>query len=218
MYIVNILILLALASCGNYSESSGFNEENFSRDLSERVTFDIIKKNILTPHCISCHQQYANYESVASGISSISNAVISNRMPKNAPVLSNGKKSLLEAWIIAGLPREIGQPPSPPVDPKLEATWVSLSTKVFYPKCLACHNPQGQAKFLDLSTRQAFFSQRNRDFGGETLINFEQPEQSYLISVITDPQEPMPPTWSNIELLSEDEINTITEWITQGLP
>ena len=67
--------------------------------------------------------------------------------------------------------------------------------------------------FLDLSTRQNFFDQRHN-----LLNNFEDVENSYLIEIITDPEEPMPPTWSNIERLNEEEVKTLIEWIKKGLP
>ncbi len=211
-----LAILFILTSCGNYSETKGVLEDSFSRNLDAPIDFETINEAIIQPHCISCHQQYSTYDGVKNEANSILNAVTTNRMPKNTAPLSNSKKELLAAWVAAGTP--LGTDAPPPVNQKLEATWVSLSSKVFFPKCLVCHNPQGQAKFLDLSSRQAFFEQRDRDFGGEKLLNFEQPEESYLISVINDPFEPMPPIWSNIEQLKPEEVEVIIEWIEKGLP
>lgn len=216
MKMILISIIFILTSCGNYSEQKGVLEDTFNRNLDAPLDFKAISDNIIKPHCLSCHQQYSSYEGVKNEISNILNAVESNRMPKNAAPLSRGKKELLAAWAAAGAPQGAGTPP--PANEELEATWVSLSSKVFFPKCLVCHNPQGQAKFLDLSTRQAFFEQRDREFGGEKLLNFEQPEESYLISVINDPFEPMPPVWSNIEQLKPEEVEVIIEWIEKGLP
>jgi len=213
-----LALFFIFTSCGNYTETKGVLEDTFSRNLNTPIDFKTINEAIIQPHCLSCHQQYATYAGVKNEASNILNAVTSNRMPKNASPLSAAKKELLAAWVAAGAPQGGSTTTPPPANDKLEATWVSLSSKVFYPKCLVCHNPQGQAKFLDLSTRQAFFEQRNRDFGGETLLNFEHPDESYLITVITDPDEPMPPVWSNLELLKTEEIEVIIEWIEKGLP
>lgn len=215
---MKILVLLSiLTSCGNYTETKGVLEDTFSRNLGAPIDFKTINEAIIQPHCITCHQQYATYDGVKNEANNILNAVNSNRMPKNAAPLSSAKKQLLAMWVAAGAPQG-GENPTPPPNDKLEATWVSLSAKVFFPKCLVCHNPQGQAKFLDLSSRQAFFEQRNRDFGGETLLDFDHPSESYLLTVITDPDEPMPPVWSNLELLKQQEIEVIIEWIEKGLP
>lgn len=212
-----LVLLFILTSCGNYTETKGVLEDTFSRNLDAPIDFKTINEAIIQPHCITCHQQYATYEGVKNEANNILNAVNSNRMPKNAAPLSSAKKQLLAMWVAAGAPQG-GENPTPPPNDKLEATWVSLSAKVFFPKCLVCHNPQGQAKFLDLSSRQAFFEQRNRDFGGETLLDFDHPSESYLLTVITDPDEPMPPVWSNLELLKPQEIEVIIEWIKKGLP
>ena len=71
----------------------------------------------------------------------------------------------------------------------------------------------GKQSFLDLSTRQKFFDRRH-----DLLNNFEDVENSYLIEVITDPDEPMPPPYSNIERLNEEEVKTLIDWIKKGLP
>lgn len=81
------------------------------------------------------------------------------------------------------------------------------------PKCIQCHNPDGIAGFLDLSSRQKFFEQRH-----ELLNNFEDVESNHLVKAITGPEASMPPTWSGIEQLNEEEVKTLIEWIKKGLP
>ena len=82
---------------------------------------------------------------------------------------------------------------------------------VFVPKCQVCHNENGQASFLDLSSREVFLA---NDF----LFDTENPGGSYLVEVIEDPEEPMPPTWSNIPVLTDEEKQKVREWIGAGLP
>lgn len=188
-------------------------QESFSNDFSS------IKEIVFSPSCISCHQQYNNYASVLREISAIQNAVFANRMPKSGPALNENQKSVLNAWIKKGAPEFKGTPALPNVISSLEPTWTSVSENTLFPKCLVCHNPQGQAKFLDLSSRQIIFINRNRLFAeGSKLIDFDFPEKSYLLEVLQDDEEPMPPKWSNIPRLSDDELKNIARWITLGLP
>ena len=50
------------------------------------------------------------------------------------------------------------------------------------------------------------------------MFDFENPEQSYMLEVIQDPLEPMPPLDSGIPQLTEEEIAVLQEWIRLGLP
>lgn len=215
-----LVLMLFLASCGNYQNDSSFKVRDIQ--LSEvELDFATIKSAILTPHCISCHSQYSSYNGIRRDISTIVAVVDNERMPKNAPALSSNLKELLRAWNERGAPEFAGQDPGEPIPVELTPDWKSISENIFVPKCVVCHNPQGQAKFLDLSSRQVIFDARNRLFGDDQkLINLEAPENSYLISVVLDEFEPMPPPppFSNFGRLSELEVSTITKWIELGLP
>ena len=212
---MNFLFLvfsLLLISCGNSLEfkedpSTRFRGNFEARDLS----FSVIKERILNNNCIQCHKAYDDYQTVLSEKDKILNAVLSDRMPKDAPPLANNLKGLLSAWVKAGAPA--GQLPPQQDSGKLEPTWASLSKRVFFPKCVQCHNPNGQAKFMDLSTRQRFFEEREYLLG-----NFEDVKNSYLLEILTDPNEPMPPEWTDLGRLSEEELKVIKEWIEKGLP
>ncbi|NJL23880.1 MAG: hypothetical protein HC902_00960 [Calothrix sp. SM1_5_4] len=139
-------------------------------------------------------------------------------MPKTGGPLSNSLKELLKAWVDAGAPEFAGQAPiSEPIE--ILPEWNSIYDHIISSRCLVCHNPNGQAKFLDLSTRQAIFSSRDRIFGdGKKLIDFTNPDQSYLIEVTQDEVEPMPPVWSSIRRLNDEEIRVLKQWIRLGLP
>jgi mono/diheme cytochrome c family protein len=106
---------------------------------------------------------------------------------------------------------------TPQVSQELKATSQSLWSLVFNPRCVACHNPSGQARFLDLSSPEVVRSQRDRLFGEEKLIDESEPANSYLIKVILDPVEPMPPISSGLTQLNKNEITAIEEWIRDGL-
>jgi hypothetical protein len=137
-------------------------------------------------------------------------------MPKRGPELSEKLKTILREWISAGAPSGDDTAPS---DDVYGPNWKTVSQKIFIPKCLVCHNPEGQAKFLDLSSRQVIFNARNTSFEDDRkLINIEEPDKSYLVDVIVDEDEPMPPKWSNISTLSSEDVILIKEWISLGLP
>lgn len=206
------LFFFILTSCGNSIEFKEQPDEFFQGDFPlSALTFDNVNEQILQKSCTQCHLGYSDYQSVFNEREKILKAVLENRMPKNAPALNNELKGLLAAWVEVGAPRGASGNQEPPQ--QLEPTWESLSMKVFFPKCVQCHNPNGQASFLDLSDRQKFFDVRD-----DLLNNFEDVENSFLIEVLRDPEEPMPPGYSGLDPLSEEEITTIIEWIQKGLP
>lgn len=225
--IITFLTLsLILSSCSNL-----FNQSETPLDLplkdpivqdtssSSSLDFESVKKTVFSARCTSCHQQYNTYQGVFRELAAIESAVNTHRMPKSGGPLSELQRSLLLSWIAKGAPEKEGSTGdlNPPFI--LEANWKSISENIITPKCLVCHNPLGQAKFLDLSTRQKIYDSRNRIFGsGQKLINLESPNQSYLVDILLDEEEPMPPVWSNIPRLSVNEIEIIKQWINLGLP
>ena len=215
-----ILAYLTLSACGNYSEKK-IKEETISLSAQEELSsdFNSIKKIIFSSRCTTCHQQYETYSGVSRELPAIAEAINSDRMPKSGGPLTVSQKNLLTRWIEKGAP-ENNNGLTIPVNPVvLESNWTSISENIIFPKCLVCHSSQGQAKFLDLSTRQDFFLNRDRIFAnGTKLINFEVSENSYLIQILKDPEEPMPPVWSKIPRLTETEIATLNKWIALGLP
>jgi hypothetical protein len=44
--------------------------------------------------------------------------------------------------------------PLPIEENQLLPTWESLSKNIFIPKCVVCHNPSGQAPWIDVSNRE----------------------------------------------------------------
>lgn len=211
---------LFLSSCGNYLEQKK-TEPKLAQSEQEQLSSDFasVKELVFSASCVSCHQQYNNYQGIIRELPAIQSAVASNRMPKSGGPLTDNQKAILFAWIAKGAPDQTGSSSEPVPSIKLEPTWKSLSENVIFPKCLVCHNPQGQAKFLDLSNRQVIFDNRNRIFGsGSKFIDFDMPEKSYLLQILNDDEEPMPPVWSNIPRLTKDELETLTLWLSLGLP
>ncbi len=53
---------------------------------------------------------------------------------------------------------------------------------------------------------------------GAKLINFDKVQESYLLQILINEDEPMPQISSKIPRLSETELTGITQWIELGLP
>lgn len=199
---------LILSSCGERSPLQFDVKEELP--LSGELNFSSVRAAILRPKCVSCHRQYDTYAGVKPDLEKIIAAVESDRMPKNALALSPNQKDFLRKWVSLGAPA--GDLPEPTDDETLKPNWASLEGKLFGPKCIQCHNPNGEAKFLDLSARSEIWKERQK------LFNFDDPGASYFIEVISDVDEPMPPAYSGLPRLSSEEINVLKKWIGDGLP
>lgn len=215
-------VLLLVTGCGAAAESKGGGTPpgpvSGPGPAKASADFATVKSQVFAPRCVQCHAQYESYGGVQRELAAIRSAVETNRMPKTGGPLSKEQKDLLFAWIASGAPEKSegsSETPAPVLEPK----WESVSANIFVPKCQVCHNPNGQAKFLDLSTREALTAAGNREFGdGKKLLDPASPDESYLIEVVLDPEEPMPPTWSNIDRLNAEEVRVLKEWIRLNLP
>ncbi len=137
------------------------NEEQSVKELD----FANLQQKIFTPRCVACHTQYATYFGVKRELVAIRDSVKHNRMPKVGGPLSDELKSSLEQWILAGAPEKEGETPKPDPSAKLEPKWISIFDNIIAPRCLVCHNPNGQASYLDLSTIEAVEAARDGIFG-----------------------------------------------------
>ena len=213
---------LMLLGCGNFFREKGSSSTLLTPDEGASaigtIAFDEVNQKIFAPHCIQCHSNYANFTSVKLNISNILASVEQNRMPKNAPPLSEDLKNLLRTWIAEGVNETLSEDSqTPPVDEDpgtLKPTWASLSLNIFESKCLICHRPGGQAPWIDFSNRASM---------AKTLlkhIDFKNPDESNLVIRLRDTEEPMPPLppQSTIPQLSEEEIQMVVDWIKAGVP
>lgn len=207
-----------IVGCGNFFRDKSPAGPDLISSTKASVDFAEVKNRVLTPHCLTCHSNYANFVSVKSSATAILSAVEQDRMPKNAPPLPEDLKNLLRTWVAEGanefLDSALGETMPEEEVSGLVPTWSSLSVRIFEPKCLVCHSPGGQAPWVDFSSRAAM---------AKTLIkhiNFKNPEESNLIVRLTDPEEPMPPPppQSNITQLTLEEVQVVIEWINAGLP
>ncbi len=207
--ILTLLLSTLFYSCGNSQE---FKEAPLSPIINnlETTTFEDVKAEVFEASCIQCHSTYDQYDVISSDLDAITNSIRSLRMPKNGSLTSQ-QMDVFNKWISAGAPGPTTTvAPQKPIE--LEATYESVNQLIFAKRCTVCHSPQGQVPFLDLSSRFAIFEQRNY------LLDFENPDRSYLLEVIQDPFEPMPPKDSPFEQLSDKEIKVLQRWIGLGMP
>ncbi len=89
-----------------------------------------------------------------------------------------------------------------------------MSLHVFEPKCFVCHNPRGEAPWVDFTNRSTMFKTLLKHF------DFADPKNSLLVKRLKDPEEPMPPLppFSYLPQLTPYEISKVVEWIENGLP
>ncbi len=216
---IGTLVLIAAGCVDPYSESPRRDRSGPKEKESQQIGFDEVRTRIFEPHCVRCHAHYESYDGVTRDLAGISTAIASGRMPKGAGRLDEESRSLLTAWIEGGAQKDAKDPapPKPPVQ-NLEPRWESLAASVFAPKCMSCHNPNGQARFLDLTSRFAIFAARDKRVGAMKLIDFDSPAESALLIVLRDEEEPMPPAESGMPRLSNVEIGTIETWIATGMP
>ncbi|MCF8059278.1 MAG: hypothetical protein K9K67_08280 [Bacteriovoracaceae bacterium] len=177
------------------------------------LDFSKVSTSVFKPHCINCHGSFNDYSVVKSKINIIVDKVRTNQMPLGSTLAPN-LKAILFDWAAAGAP-QVGTGPLPVPDPipaPLSPTYESLKTHVLSQKCIACHNPQGRARFLDFSTYEAMSA-----YGGR-LFDFRRPERSDIIKGILDDEEPMPPLGSPFDQVTREEINVLIQWIRLGIP
>ena len=220
--IIKLIAGFVLASCSDIA-----NQEKARLVLAPRgqvsetavLDFETVNIKIFSVRCVGCHQQYSTYQGVFKELTAIQDAVKNNRMPKSGRPLDNAQKELLAKWISGGAPEKSDGLIPPDTPEILEPNWNSLLANLIVPKCLVCHNPNGQAKFLDLSTRQKIYDSRNRLFADNIkLINLDSIDQSYLLQILSDVEEPMPPVWSKISRLTVNESLVFKQWLALGLP
>lgn len=196
--LASLLIIITACRVPPTTGNLEFEEIKIAAPL-ETIDFEVIKQEILEPQCVQCHPAYSNYNNVKADLAAIQRSIETDRMPKDAPALEGNLKLLLAEWISLGAPSKVIPKPI-----ALAPNWKSLSEKVFFPKCAQCHNPAGQAAFLDLSTYEA--------------LKALPIDVDYLFEVITDPEQPMPPTWSNIAPVEAKQLEVMMQWFEQDLP
>mgnify|MGYP003683214727 CR=1 FL=1 len=147
-----LIVLLSVAGCGNYKDvKNAPSEKPIAQVVKTKLDFATIKKEILKPNCIECHEgrhiAYESYAVVKASLSGIINRVTTKNtsllMPKGGPALSKDAIAKLKEWMAAGAPefaeesKEDVKEPSEPVVSGID--FKMIKEKVLKPNCIACH-------------------------------------------------------------------------------
>jgi mono/diheme cytochrome c family protein len=187
---------------------------------SQDLDFATIQARVLRPHCMNCHGNFGDYTTVKNKIDIIVDKVRTDQMPLGSKLAAD-LKTILFQWAADGAPQTgTGPNPNPtpptpgpvPVPVPLEPTFKSINFHILQKKCIACHNPNGRARFLDMSSYQAIRANQGR------LFDFRRPERSDIVDEITDDEEPMPPRSSSFSPVTAQELKTLIQWIRNGIP
>ena len=206
------VLVWALGACSTDAEHGDGSGAFGNRGLNKVVVLDFpsISASILQPQCVKCHARYDDYAAVVAEWDSIIDSITTGRMPKAANRLQPDQIAVLNAWAANGFPYMVGE--EPPEQIELAPYWASVSERIFQPHCIACHGPNGEADWIDFTNYESILEKKDEFF------NIAEPRNSYMIEVILDPAEPMPPLESNVPSLSQDQIRVLLDWIGQDLP
>lgn len=223
-----LLLSLCVSSCSYNHEKDGgspspqYGTSNTPGNTPGAPDYATVRDRIFTPKCIGCHgagghsPELDNYDSIKGSLTDIQTYAMDRKeMPPRKP-LPDDLQKLLGAWITAGAPETTAQgpatPPSPTPSPvliPLAPTYTSIRANIFVDKCLTCHKAGSFAEDVPLDTYDSALNE----------VDVGNPSGSDLYKAITnsDPKKRMPPAVSG-KILSATEIQTISDWISQGAP
>ncbi|MCB0420127.1 MAG: hypothetical protein KDD61_03975 [Bdellovibrionales bacterium] len=111
------------------------------------VGFEQIRKEILEPHCLNCHEKrhssYSNYSVVRLASQRILQRIASKdpkkvMPPRSSEGLNEDQIRLLTEWIEAGAPRIANKPSLP--EPENNVYFDRVKKDLLEPRCIGCHS------------------------------------------------------------------------------
>jgi mono/diheme cytochrome c family protein len=193
------------------------------------VDFATINAKVFNKSCVGCHKVgnaekgilLDSYENIVSNLTSAVRQVSINKMPQGRP-LNEDQKELLMAWVDQGAPRNTDapsvqscvqtvapvQPPTPPVTAEgLEPNYNSIFKNVLSVKCSGCH---GIDDFKN-KNKTLFNTYENLLKSPQWFVPANE-ESKFAKDVINGDM----PLFG--DLLTDEEIAVVVEWIKLGLP
>lgn len=121
-----------------------------------KVTFEMVKSQILTPKCLSCHSNASTAEGLNSWIvagqpdvSSFFTRMEDGSMPKGASAVSTADLELARMYI-QQLATSPVPAPTPTPDPVNGISFSELKNRVLDPyRCTSCHNVSTEARLAN---------------------------------------------------------------------
>jgi mono/diheme cytochrome c family protein len=220
-------VLLLASACDFRTEKAIAGDRTHTHIDTRQISFQYVYDHVFAPKCCHCHGSSGGvsletYEDVVYHLARIKERVLVLRdMPKPPnPGLDTSEADLLQAWILAGAPRDpINPQPSPSPDPSpsptpspepswepIVSTFEGIHARVFEPRCSSCHNPDGHT---DFDTEQNLI-----ELG---LIVPGDPAKSEIYRRIRVPMsdpDHMPPD----TVLGHEELTAIHAWILHVKP
>lgn len=213
--------------------------ETIKLSKSTSLSWALINGNILSS-CLNCHRNHTKpdlnqWESVRQNLSKILRDVRSNDMPpaKDGYVpLDDCRKAILEAWADQNapetsnfkisslkaceqLPEESTGPPEELPLSQSPLNYQTLLRRVLQPKCIKCHNADSE----DLEAAGVLFAPYSEILSREQLWEGPGSTNKLVQTLITEDEEKkMPPTTSDTQALTPEEVQYIIRWIDAGKP
>lgn len=178
-----------------------------------QLSYALIRDQVLAPRCTECHGSKGgvnleSYESVKKWLPQLSIVtLVEKTMPPNKSLDTN-ETQLLSAWIKAGAPEKAEA--DLPLEP-LGPTYRSIQKRIFEPRCMRCHGPEGEASSIPLQPWKELL-----DSPRELVIPGNPEESGLFISITRKDDRTMPPPALGAQPLTEAEISAIREWIKSG--
>jgi len=213
--------------------------ETIKLSKSTSLSWALINGNILSS-CLNCHRNHTKpdlnqWESVRQNLPKILRDIRSNDMPpaKDGYIpLDDCRKAILEAWAEQNAPETSNfkisslkacnhlpddatdTPEDPPLN-QAPLNYQTLLRRILQPKCIKCHNADSE----DLEAAGVLFAPYSEILSREQLWEGPGSTNKLVQTLITeDEDKKMPPTTSDTQALTTDEIQYIIRWIDAGKP
>lgn len=233
-----IFILLFLTNCNYKTQKIDPNADRGNGSLSaETLITDDLVMNYSLRTCLNCHAgSKPPTLDTASTVKANIDKVIQDLEKDSMPPISAGyssltacQKDLVKAWannsartigeIASCKNTGVGTNPVLPILPieLMPLNFETLKTKILLPKCVVCHNPDGD----DWEAALIPFTSYSEIASGEFAKYWTAPAaSSRVIEDIVDigAGVSMPPVDSGLKPLSVQEIDFISRWIDAGKP
>lgn len=215
---VGILWLLLVVSVGGCN----YRKDKLEMPLNAPPTYRSVMRYVLEPKCLSCHTgpsspkgvDLSTYEALKQlslvvpkhpEASPLFDSILSGRMPKGQPRLSETQIQLVKSWIVAGALEDGGVNP-PPLPPEPTFRWIFENLLV--KRCVGCHSGQDPKTSLDLRTYESIMN-----FSGDVFKAVEAGDPDFSGLYVFTSNGSMPPNGTS---LTNQETDMIFEWIKKG--
>jgi mono/diheme cytochrome c family protein len=160
--IILCLLIFFINSCGKKESDLTFSENKLSNKLpaEQDVNFNLVKSEILTPHCLRCHNDVGTEEGLGQWVtpgkpesSSFFLRVEDGSMPQGEAPLSTAQleiiKNYIEQMVLTPTPTPTPQPPPTPTPTPDTVSFSELKTQILVPYgCTSCHSLGTESKLL----------------------------------------------------------------------